>query len=126
MSKVIVRPATREDIAAFSDMENKPSARAWVGELDGKVIALSGLALIGGRWFLFLDLTEEARKHKVTMMRAAKMIMAEAQKQGIRVIYAERDEDEPKSEAWLRSLGFEIDPRSQHYYRWAAWQNLQH
>jgi hypothetical protein len=126
VSKVIVRRATREDIASFSDMENKPSAVAWVGVLDDKIIALTGFALIRGRWFLFLDLTEEARKHKITMMRTAKMIMAEAQKQGIKFIYAERDEDEPKSEAWLRSLGFDLDPRSDYYFRWAAWQNSQH
>lgn len=127
MSEVIVRRATREDIASFSDMENKPSARAWVALLDDKIIALTGFALIGGRWFLFLDITEEARKHKITMMRTAKMIMAEAHKQGIRFLYTERDEKEPKSEAWLRSLGFELDPRSQHYFRWAAtWQKSQH
>ena len=115
---VIVRPATREDIAAFSDMADKPTVKAWVGEIDGKIVGMGGLALIGGRWFAFLDLTDEARSSKITLMRTAKRVMAEARRMGLRYVYAQVSTHEANAAAWLRSLGFELDPRSEVLYRW--------
>ena len=120
MPHVIIRPATREDLEAFSDMPNKPSIRAWVGELDGRIIGIGGLALAKGRWFGFCDLTEEARSYKMTIMRTAKRVLAEARRDGIRFIYAEASPHEPRAVAWLTSLGFSLDPRSEHFYRWSA------
>lgn len=128
---LLIRRATAEDILAWCEMvgadpSGKPSAKAWVGEVDGRLIGLGGLALFHGRWFAFLDLTEEARTHKIALMRLAIRIIDEARGSGIQFIYADRDQTEPKAEAWLKRLGFEIDPRSQHYYRWSAkpsWQD---
>jgi len=115
-----IRPATREDIEAYSDMPNKPTMRAWAGEEDGKVIAIGGYAVSKGRWFGFVDLEEEARKHKFAIARGAKMVLNEARKQGIKFIYAEASPDEPTAVRWLTSLGFELDPRSLYLYRWRA------
>lgn len=115
-----VRPATREDIEAFSDIPNKPTLKAWVGEVDGEIVALGGFAFSKGRWFGFCDLKDEARRYKMTIARAAKMIIAEAKKQGIRFIYAEADKDEPSAVRWLTSLGFAVDPRTAFLYRWRA------
>ena len=120
MSQVIVRAATKDDIARFSDLANKPTLRAWVGERDGKIIGIGGVALAKGRWFGFIDLTEEARPYKMHIMRAAKRLLAEARRDGIRYIYAEVSPSEPKALAWLTSLGFSLDPRSQQLYRWDA------
>ena len=117
---VIVRPATRADIAAFSDMANKPTVKAWVGDLDGRIIAIGGLFLVRGRWFAFLDLTEEARPYKMTLMRWAHRMLAEARKNGIRFIYAEASPREARSREWLARLGFEPDVRSGYLYRWSA------
>jgi hypothetical protein len=117
---MIVRPATREDIDAFSDMANKPTLKAWVGELDGRIIALGGFAFSKGRWFGFCDLEEDARRFKMTIGRAAKMILNEAKKQGIRFIYAEADPQEPGAIRWMTSLGFTVDPRTAYLYRWRA------
>jgi N-acetylglutamate synthase-like GNAT family acetyltransferase len=113
-----VRPATREDIEAFSDLPMKPTLRAWVGEVDGRIIALGGFALANGRWFGFCDLKDEARQYKMTIARAGKRIIAEAKKQGIKFVYAEADRDEPGAVRWLSSLGFSIDPRTTFLYRW--------
>lgn len=117
---MIVRPASREDIEAFSDMPQKPTLRAWAGEIDGRIVALGGFAFTNGRWLGFCDLTEEARKHKFAIARTAKRVLAEARKQGIRFVYAEADPTEPGARRWLASLGFTIDPRSKHLYRWKA------
>lgn len=116
----IVRRATREDIDAFSSMRDKPTVIAWCGELDGKIIALGGLYFSHGRWFAFCDLKEEARRYKVHLARTAIRIMADAKANGIRFIYTESQLDEPTSKRWLASLGFTLDRRSQHFYRWSS------
>ena len=114
-----VRPATRADIEAFSDMPNKPTILAWAGEVDGEIIALGGIAFSNGRWFGFCDLKDEARKYKMTIMRTTKGVFEEARRQGIRYVYAEADSNEPKAERWLASLGFELNPKTS-VYRWSA------
>ena len=119
-SRPIVRPATREDIEAFSDLRNKPTLRAWVGEIDGRIIAIGGLAFSKGRWFGFCDLSDEARQYKMTIARTAKMVLDEARRQGIRFVYAEAGQNERGASRWLISLGFIIDPRSGYLYRWGV------
>ena len=121
LAPVVVRPATREDIDAFSGItEGMPTTKAFVAELDGRIIALWGIALTHGRWFAFCDLTEEARPYKMTMMRAGKRLIAEARRVGIKYIYAEASPVETGAVAWMHSLGFVLDPRSEHFYRWSA------
>jgi N-acetylglutamate synthase-like GNAT family acetyltransferase len=120
MSKVTVRRATRADIEAFSDLANKPTIRAYVGVLDGEIIAIGGLAFSMGRWFAFCDLTEKARKYKLTIARVGKRIMDDAREMGLRFVYADADPNEPTAVRWLTSLGFEPDPRTLVYYRWRA------
>ena len=120
MAHVIVRSATKADIEAFSGMADKPTLKAMVGEIDGRIIGIGGVALAKGRWFGFVDLTEEARPYKMHIMRAAKRVLAEAKREGIRFIYAEASPHEPGAIRWLTSLGFKIDPRSQLFYRWSA------
>lgn len=118
--KLIVRPATRADIAAFSDQPEKPTLKAWVGEIDGKPVALGGFARFNGRWIAFCSLKNKARPHKMTIARTAIRIMEEARRQGIRFVYAEAEDDEPGSEKWLTRLGFHPDPRTPDIYRWRA------
>jgi N-acetylglutamate synthase-like GNAT family acetyltransferase len=115
-----VRVATREDIDAFSDLKNKPTIRAYVGEVDGEIVAIGGLAFAKGRWFGFCDLREPARKHKMTIARMGKRIMDEAREMGIRFVYANVDPSEPTAERWLTRLGFEPDPRTLVLYRWRS------
>lgn len=120
VSKITVRPATREDIDAFSDMADKPTIRAVAAERDGRIIGIGGIAFSGGRWFGFIDLADEMRPHKMTIARAAIRFLSEARSNGIRYIYAEVSPKEPGAAAWLHSLGFRLDARSQRYYRWSA------
>lgn len=115
---MIVRQATREDIAAFSDMANKPTILAWVGEDEGKVVGIAGFAYSRGRWFGFCDLRPEARKYKMTIARAAIRAMREARARGIRYVYAQPDPEELGAKRWLTSLGFSADHRTPSLYRW--------
>lgn len=117
----VIRPATAEDIARFSDMPNKPSIRAWVAEDEnGNLIGIGGIFLTGGRWFGFVDVHDEMRAHKMRLMRAAIRFLDEMRQGGVRYIYAEIAPKEPGARAWLESLGFEFDQRSQHFHRWSA------
>ena len=116
---LVIRPATRTDIEAFSDMPDKPTIRAYVAEMDGKVIGMGGAALAKGRWYAFADLPEEIRPYKMTIMRNARRFLEQMRRDGIRFIYAEASPVEPKAVAWLTSLGFEVDQRSGgRLYRW--------
>lgn len=119
-TKLLVRPATRQDVEAFAGKPNAQTVRAFVGDLDGKIIAIGGVAVVKGRHYAFLDLDEEARGYKMHIMRTALRMMQDASKRGVRFIFAEADQCEPKSDAWLKRLGFETDPRAQNLYRWKA------
>lgn len=116
---VVVRSATAEDIAAFChDLPSTPTIRAVVAEIDGVMVGFGGIGLKTGRWYAFCDVNPELRPYKTTIARAAKRFLAAARGDGIRTIYAEISPLEPRAEAWLRSLGFSLDPKSMHFYRW--------
>lgn len=93
---------------------------AVVGDIDGRIVLMGGLAFSRGRWFAFLDITDEARPFKMTIARAAIRIFDEARKRGIRFVYAEADPNEPSAVRWLTSLGFKLDPRTLYLYRWES------
>ena len=131
---IIRRPATREDIEAFAretDTEVWPTAKAWVGELDGEIVALGGFALVQGRWIGFVDVTEAGRKLlesnmyvRASFVRAAVEGLREAKRMGVAFVYARADTKHKRAEELLQKLGFQIDPRSGKDFRWSPkeWQ----
>lgn len=114
-----VRRAEREDIDRFSDVAGKPTVKAWVGEVDGEIVAMAGFALFKGRWIAFCDIADRTRIGKVAMARAAIRALEEARKEGIKYVYADIDTNEPTAMRWLTSLGFAPDARTS-LYRWSA------
>jgi hypothetical protein len=125
MIHVAVRPANKQDIATFARGLKAPTLRGWVGEIDGKALALGGLANMGGRWIAFLDVTEEGREllkaHmsvRKALIRTARMVMDEARKQGVRFCYSEAEMRFPLADKMLERIGFKPDPRSENFYRW--------
>jgi hypothetical protein len=126
MNKVVVREASKEDIAAFAAPAGvvAPTIKGWVGEVDGERVALGGFALAHGRWVAFLDVTEEGRELLKTSMHirkalisTARMAMREARKQGIRFAYAGADMRFPLADKMLERIGFHLDPMADRY-RW--------
>lgn len=115
---VVIRPATRADLDAFSPLPGKPTIRALCMEREGRIIALGGFVLSKGRWIAFADLSEEARRYKIHILRAAQRLFRDARRDGVRYIYTDADTQEPRSLPWLASLGFSLDPRSRSLYRW--------
>lgn len=120
MSRIIIRNATAEDINAYSAMAEKPTIKAMALIVDGEVLGLGGVAMIAGRWLGFVDLKDEARQYKTTIARAAIRFLADLRRDGVRYIYVQRDESEPRAGIWLASLGFETDSRTPHLLRWRA------
>jgi len=123
--QVVRRPASRADILAFSSVVKWPTAKAWIGEIDGEAVALGGLALMKGRWIAFLDVTDKGRDYlgkslgvKVALIRAIHEGLAEAKAMGVRFLYAEADTQFPKACEMIEKMGFHLDPRSNYLYRW--------
>lgn len=112
-----VRKATRADIETFAGRRNNETIRAFVGDLDGKIIGIGGLAVVKGRYYAFCDLEPEMRSYKMHIMRTAMKVFANARRAGVRFVFAEADTKEPKSVAWLTRLGFEPDSRAEHLYK---------
>ena len=117
---IVIRKATRDDIAVFSQDQISPTIRAWCLECNGEVLGLAGLAYSKGRWIGFCDLKDEARIYKISIGRAARKFMEQTRRDGVKYVYAELSQVEPRASLWLKSLGFNIDPRSNKLYRWSA------
>jgi hypothetical protein len=117
-TKIEIVPASEDDLKLFYD-EIPPTLRAWSAREDGEAIALFGLARRpDGRWHVFFEITERARRYKVTIVRNGRMVMNKAREMGLAYVYAVPEEDEPMACRWLSSLGFEPDPRSAYNMRW--------
>lgn len=120
MPTVEVRNATKEDVERFKGSPGVgPSFKAMAGLIDGKPIAIGGLAFASGVVVAFADVTAEAKKHPVQLHRTALKVMADAKAAGHRVIYAKLDENEPTAARWLARLGFKpVDGKG--LYLWQA------
>lgn len=114
-----IGPATDDDLDFFSRGQEWPTVRAWVAKLDGVPVALFGLArAVDARWYAFFDITDAARPYKMTIVKTARMVMDEAQRMGLRYVYAVPDDREPLAMRWMQTLGFRPDPRSHILMRW--------
>lgn len=118
-SEIIVRRATPTDIEGFAQDGERPTMKAWVGEIDGRIVGFGGLAYRRGRWIAFCELSEAARPHKRAIVRAGRAAIEAARQAGHTYIYAEADESEPMAKRWLESLGFRPDPKTG-LFRWQA------
>lgn len=118
-----IREAHRADILRFFGERNPehlammPTMKAWLGEKDGEILGIGGLALKGWRWIAFCDLTDEARRYKVSIVKLGKRIMQWADERNIVFVYLTVDPEEPGAQAWATSLGFAPDPRSTTLWR---------
>ena len=106
-SKVVIRRATREDVEAFGELPHSPTIKAWVGDVDGRIVGIGGFYFYKGRWVGFCDLTEEASRYKVSFIRAARLAMDDMKRAGHKFIYAEVDPDYPMAPKWVGRLGFQ-------------------
>lgn len=118
LGKVTIRPATADDIARFYKGRYPFTATAIVGVVRGRIIGCGGVGQVDGRLVAFCNLKPSARRYKISLVKAAIGIIAEAKAGGAKYIWAEADPREPGAVRWLASLGFKptTHPR---LFRWA-------
>ena len=115
-SPVVVRRATWDDLDSFGKLNERPTIKAWCGEVDGRIVGVGGFYLHNGRWVGFCELKDEGRRYKVAFIKAARQAMQDMAEAGHRVIYAEADPNFPMAPRWIESLGFELQETGK--YRW--------
>ena len=113
MTKPILRPATREDIAKatahlYGERRDPPvRILAYAGEVDGRVICVGGVAFYpGGVRIAFCDIDNEGRSYPVSLHRGAKMVMDAARRFGVQRILVCQSGMHEKTPRWLAHLGF--------------------
>ncbi len=101
-----VRPATLGDLCEFYGRDHiSPSTKAMVGLLDGKLVAIWGLAYEQGVVSAFFNIKDEARPFKHHIHRNAMRFMREARERH-KYIHAQAEKGEPTAPKWLARLGF--------------------
>ena len=105
MSPPEIRTATREDFEHFLDGPLRFSARGIVAFLDGKPVAIAGLAFRNGIVAAFCDIGPEMRQFRHLIHRRAIRLVSDAVATH-RVVHAQMDMCEPTAPKWLRRLGF--------------------
>lgn len=120
LPKPTIRPATQEDLDRFYGKGKFGlTTTAMVGLVNGRIVGCGGIVFSGGRVIAFCDFKRAARRYKVSIVKAARDVIARARANGIRVMYADLDPKEPGADRWVRSLGFEPTDKPR-IYRWMA------
>ena len=105
--RAVIRPAVRADFDALTDGPRPYRVRAVAMEVDGRVLAVGGLAYLeNGVVGAFMQGLDEARDYPVSLHRAGKMMMAEAERLGIRRLVAMADKSVEAAERWMLRFGF--------------------
>ncbi len=110
MSKadLVVRWATPADLTQFYDAhpghEIRQTQTALVGDLDGEIIAVGGLAHHKGYLVAFYDMDEKARRYKIALVKAGKRMIGSIKPN--RLVLAQADAKEPCACRWIESMGF--------------------
>ena len=108
MGKAILTPTTPADVEEFRHATPPYRIKAITGRVDGRIVGIGGIAYLpDGTIGAFLEATDEARKHAVTLYKAAKQILDDAAKAGHRTIVAIGDPEIEAVPRWLKRLGFE-------------------
>lgn len=110
-----IRPATAEDFEAFYGKAERRTARAYVADLDGKVLAIGGVYYDGANVIAFSSMASEMRQFPLTIMRGARKIMDLVRG---RPCWAVADDGYTNAPRLLERLGF--SHVSGRVYRWTS------
>lgn len=115
---VEIRPATPDDIFAFAKEQAPYRVRAYVGVEDGEIIGIGGVAYLpGGAVLAFLNITEQARRRPVALMKVARRVIREARERGVKTINALCDDEIEAAGRFLNRLGFRH--LGEGFYQWS-------
>lgn len=107
MSRVVVRPATAADFAAFTGNTPPYRAHAWVGESDGEILGMGGICYPPGATVpvMWANFSDKGRRFAVTLHRAGREVLARFTARYQRLTCV-ADKTVPASRRWLERLGF--------------------
>lgn len=97
------------------------TADAVAATVDGRLVAVGGLAIVSGVPTGFLDVKEEARRWPLLMHKTALAILAKAKASGRRRVIAAYDPTDERAIRWLVRLGFRpVDDTNEAVMTWQA------
>lgn len=100
-------------VAFYGDKGRGPTVKGVAAFVDGRLVAVGGLAIVSGKVVAFCDLKPEARPFKAAIHRTALRVLDQARRHHRRIV-AICDETEPGAPKWLAKLGF----RENHEGEW--------
>lgn len=104
---VVVRPLEPEDFGRVAGAMRPPyRVKGWAGVLDGEPIAIGGVAYTPQGLLLWSHLTDTARAHPVTLLRAARRFLAQTARETRQPIIAFEDNEVEAAGRFLARLGF--------------------
>lgn len=101
---MIIRPATAADFVEYNGSIPPYRVQAFVGEVDGKIVGMAGLAFPPGSPYpvAWADMTDDARRNAKTLHKTVKAFF-----EGYRGrVVCAADPTIPASGRWLKRLGF--------------------
>lgn len=105
---MIVRNATPDDLQEYAGNMPPCQLRAMVGEIDGKIVGIGGLAFLkNGSVLIFLNADDIVReKGRWSLYRSTKKLIEAAVARGLRRINAIKSNEIEAAERFLMRLGF--------------------
>lgn len=100
-----IRRATLPECIAFGRLPVVCPCIAWVGEQDGEMVGIGGLAW-GGRCWLWFDSLRPGISTAINTIRMARRALATAKQLGETTVYLTRDASHNTSEKLVTMLGF--------------------
>lgn len=117
--RVELRPAVAADLPALGIEALPHRIKAMTALIDGRPVGIGGLVFMpDGTAWASVSIKPEGRPYKAALLRAAKLVLADADRQGLHTIYATAEEGVAGAERLLEHLGF-VRPRgrSKHWVR---------
>ncbi len=95
--------------ATADDFDSLPlyRCRAYVAKKDGRKIGIGGLGFPpDGPVMMWAEITDELRALPVTLHKIGLRVVADAERLGIRQMYATTEQGFDAAERWIKRLGF--------------------
>lgn len=103
---IVIRPSTRQDVIKLYGKASQWSVRALTVDLDGEPVGIGGVYFNGDMYVIFSEITEPLRPYRKTIMKVAKMVMAQVKERGITAI-AIASPTEPTAHHFIQHFGLE-------------------
>ena len=114
MTRVEIKPATKEVIDRYYDGKLTRTVRAFIAVQDEKILGIAGVYVDQSRLVMFSDLSDELKQNKRVIIRGMRMFKEIARKKNL-PIHAKAAQL-PTAKGFLKHMGF-IDI-GQGLYEW--------